>query len=54
MHDLASLGKIQLILLAFKVFLSPYYYLAAILFEGNKLATSLQMLANLEAITLNG
>lgn len=48
MHDLASFSKIQLILLAFKVFFSsPYYYLAAILFEGNELTASLQTLVNL-------
>lgn len=47
MHDLASFSKIQLILLAFKGFFSPCYYLAATLFEGNELTASLQMLADL-------
>lgn len=47
MHDLASFSKRQLILLAFKGFFSPYYYLPAILFEGNELTTNLQALVNL-------
>lgn len=47
MHGLASFRKIQLILLAFKGFFSPCYYLAAILFEGNELTTSLTLLVNL-------
>lgn len=47
MHDLASFSKIQLIRLAFKGFFLPHYCLAAMLFKGNKLTTSLQMLVNL-------
>lgn len=47
MQDLTGFSKIWLILLAFKVFSSPCYYLAIILLEGNELSTRLQMPVNI-------
>lgn len=47
MHNLPSFSKRQLILWDFQGVFSPYYYLAAILFEGNELTASVQVLVYL-------